>query len=178
MRAGFRLLVAVAAWMAVASASYAQRPTPERIRDWLTQLDAEDYAAREEATRQLTAAGETGIDALAEGVNSASPEVAWRASESLQQIAIDGNEATLKRVVAALEAQIPVVIATRVAAGAPHLGKGYRGSFATLTAKGAIGAGYLSGLKARILLMVALGQTRDRTVLAEIFARAGGVRES
>jgi L-asparaginase len=77
-------------------------------------------------------------------------------------------------IVAALEAQIPVVIATRVAAGAPHPGKGYRGSFATLTAKGAIGAGYLSGLKARILLMVALGQTRDRTALAGIFARAGG----
>jgi hypothetical protein len=36
-------------------------------------------------------------------VNSASPEVAWRASESLQQIAIDGNEATLNRVVAALD---------------------------------------------------------------------------
>ena len=80
----------------------------------------------------------------------------------------------LDGIVAALEAQIPVVIATRVAAGAPHLGKGYRGSFATLIAKGAIGAGYLSGLKARILLMVALGQTRDRTALADIFARAGG----
>ena len=77
-------------------------------------------------------------------------------------------------IVAALEAQIPVVIATRVSAGAPHLGKGYRGSFATLISKGAIGAGYLSGLKARILLMVALGQTRDRTALAGIFARAGG----
>jgi L-asparaginase/Glu-tRNA(Gln) amidotransferase subunit D len=45
----------------------------------------------------------------------------------------------------------------------------------SLTAKGAISAGYLSGLKARILLMVALGQTRDRAQLAEIFARAGGV---
>lgn len=75
---------------------------------------------------------------------------------------------------AALEAQIPVVIATRVAAGAPHLGKGYRGSFASLVAKGAIGSGYLSGLKARILLMVALAHTRDRAKLADIFARAGG----
>jgi L-asparaginase len=76
---------------------------------------------------------------------------------------------------AALDAGIPVVVATRVSAGSPHLGKAYRGSFMSLTAKGAISAGYLSGLKARILLMVALGKTRDRAMLAEIFARAGGV---
>jgi L-asparaginase len=75
----------------------------------------------------------------------------------------------------ALDAGIPVVVATRVAAGAPHLGKGYRGSFMSLTAKGAISAGYLSGLKARILLMVALGKTRDRVRLSEIFACAGGL---
>jgi L-asparaginase len=77
-------------------------------------------------------------------------------------------------IVAALDAGIPVVVATRVAAGAPHLGKGYRGSFMSLLAKGAISAGYLSGLKARILLMVALGQTRERSELAQIFGRAGG----
>ena len=65
---------------------------------------------------------------------------------------------------AALEAGIPVIVATRVTAGAPHLGKGYRGSLASLLAKGAIPSGYLSGLKARILLMVALGETRDRAM--------------
>lgn len=75
----------------------------------------------------------------------------------------------------ALEAGIPVVVATRVAAGATHFGKGYRGSLASLTAQGAIPAGYLSGLKARILLMVALGITRDRARLTDIFARAGGM---
>jgi L-asparaginase len=74
----------------------------------------------------------------------------------------------------ALEAEIPVVVATRLTSGAPHPGKGYRGSFQSLLAKGAIGAGYLSGLKARILLMVALAQTRDRGALANLFARAGG----
>jgi hypothetical protein len=67
------------------------------------QLDAEDYAVREEATRELIAAGESGIESLAEGVNSTSPEVAWRASESLQEIAIAGNEQTLNRVVDALD---------------------------------------------------------------------------
>jgi L-asparaginase len=85
------------------------------------------------------------------------------------------NEPFYEGITAALDAGIPVVIATRVAAGAPHLGKGYRGSFMSLTAKGAISAGYLSGLKARVLLMVALAQTRDRAKLAEVFARAGGV---
>jgi L-asparaginase len=77
-------------------------------------------------------------------------------------------------IAAALDAGIPVVVATRVAAGAPHLGKGYRGSLMSLLAKGAISAGYLSGLKARILLMVALAHTRERSGLAPIFARAGG----
>jgi L-asparaginase len=74
----------------------------------------------------------------------------------------------------AIAAGIPVVVATRVLAGAPHPGKGYRGSFQSLLDKGAIGAGYLSGLKARVLLMAALAQTRDRAALAEIFRRAGG----
>jgi L-asparaginase len=76
---------------------------------------------------------------------------------------------------AALEAGIPVVVATRIQGGAPHLGKAYRGSLMSLMAKGAISAGYLGGLKARILLMVALAQTRDREKLAGLFARAGGV---
>lgn len=74
----------------------------------------------------------------------------------------------------ALEAQIPVIVATRLTSGAPHLGKGYRGSLASLMAHGAIPAGYLSGLKARILLMVALAHTHDRAALSDIFARAGG----
>ena len=84
------------------------------------------------------------------------------------------NEPFYQGICAALEAGIPVVVATRVSSGAPHPGKGYRGSFQSLLEKGAIGAGYLSGLKARILLMVALGHTHDRAALDSIFARAGG----
>jgi L-asparaginase/Glu-tRNA(Gln) amidotransferase subunit D len=38
--------------------------------------------------------------------------------------------------------------------------------------KGAISGRYLTGIKARILLMVALAKTKDRKELAEIFARA------
>jgi L-asparaginase len=75
---------------------------------------------------------------------------------------------------AAIDAGIPVVAGIRLPSGAPHFGKGYRGSFQSLIAKGAIASGYLSGLKARILLMVALAQTTDRARLKAIFAQAGG----
>ena len=38
--------------------------------------------------------------------------------------------------------------------------------------RGAISGSYLTGIKARILLMVALAKTQNRKELAEIFARA------
>lgn len=84
------------------------------------------------------------------------------------------NEPFYNAIRDALESGIPVVITTRLASGAPHAGKAYRGSFQSLAKEGAIGAGYLSGIKARILLMVALGHTRDRAALADLFRRAGG----
>jgi L-asparaginase len=74
----------------------------------------------------------------------------------------------------AIDAGIPVVVATRCPSGAPHPGKGYDGSFQSLVRHGALSAGYLSGLKARILLMVALAHTTDRGRLQEIFTHAGG----
>jgi L-asparaginase len=77
-------------------------------------------------------------------------------------------------VCAAIDAGIPVVAGLRLPSGAPHLGKGYMGSYQSLMAKGAISSGYLSGIKARILLMAALGHTQDLKQLREIFARAGG----
>lgn len=77
-------------------------------------------------------------------------------------------------VCAAIDAGIPVVAGLRLPSGAPHLGKGYMGSYQSLIAKGAISSGYLSGIKARILLMTALGHTRDLKQLREIFAQAGG----
>jgi L-asparaginase len=74
----------------------------------------------------------------------------------------------------ALDAGIPVVAGLRLPSGAPHFGKAYRGSYKSLIEKGAISSGYLSGIKARILLMVALGHTDSRERLREIFAAAGG----
>ena len=74
----------------------------------------------------------------------------------------------------ALQAGIPVVIGVRIFAGAPHRAKAHAGSFLSLLEHGAISAGYLSGIKARTLLMAALAQTQDLGELQEIFERAGG----
>ena len=74
----------------------------------------------------------------------------------------------------AIDAGIPVIAGSRLPSGAPHPGKGYPGSWQSLVRKGAISSGYLSGIKARILLMVALGETKDPDRLREIFRIAGG----
>jgi L-asparaginase len=79
-----------------------------------------------------------------------------------------------KAICEAIDAGIPVVVATRCPSGAPHPGKGYDGSFQSLIRHGALPAGYLSGLKARILLMVALAHTTEPDRLQEIFTQAGG----
>ena len=72
----------------------------------------------------------------------------------------------------ALAAGIPVVIASRHLGGQPHPSKAYKGSLKSLVDRGAIAGHYMSGVKARILMMIALAQTSDRSELAEIFARA------
>ena len=98
----------IAAWgacfagWAICASALAAAPTAGQIAGWLKQLDDEDYTRREEAGRQLLAAGEAAIDALAQGILSSSPEAAWRAGETLKQIAVEGNERQLERVAAAL----------------------------------------------------------------------------
>jgi hypothetical protein len=78
-------------------------PTAAQLQGWVRDLDSDDYSVRETATRELTAAGPDAIEALAHGVVSASPETAWRASEALQEIALQGDETALARVAAALD---------------------------------------------------------------------------
>jgi L-asparaginase len=72
----------------------------------------------------------------------------------------------------ALGAGIPVVLGVRIFAGTPYFAKGHEASFRTMVERGAISAGYLSGIKARVLLMVALAHTQDRSALEKIFAQA------
>jgi L-asparaginase len=74
----------------------------------------------------------------------------------------------------ALDEGIPVVLGVRIFSGAPHRAKAHKASFLSLLEHGAISAGYLSGVKARILLMVALAQTQNRQELWDIFEGAGG----
>jgi L-asparaginase len=72
---------------------------------------------------------------------------------------------------AALEAGIPVLVATRAVAGGVSPRYGYEGGGRDLQALGAMMAGTLSGLKARILLMVALG-AGDTIPVARIVSEA------
>lgn len=78
-------------------------PSPEQLQTWLRDLDSEDYSQRDAASRELIAAGPDAIDSLAQGVVSSSPETAWRANEALSEIAIQGDEAVLEQVAAALD---------------------------------------------------------------------------
>lgn len=82
----------------------------------------------------------------------------------------------------AIDAGIAVVVVTRLPRGGvvPDGGGGgvgggdyaLKGSSGNLLARGAIAGGYLSGLKARILLMVALAHGSDRAALADHFSKA------
>lgn len=74
----------------------------------------------------------------------------------------------------ALKSGIPVVVGVRILAGTGYHAKGHEGSLRSMIEHGAISAGYLSGAKARILLMVALAHTRDWNNVRAIFQRAAG----
>jgi L-asparaginase len=72
---------------------------------------------------------------------------------------------------AALEAGIPVLVASRAVAGGVNPRYGYEGGGRDLLSLGAMMAGPLSALKARVLLMVALG-AGDAVPLAQVVADA------
>ena len=82
------------------------------------------------------------------------------------------NDGPFEAVCDAIAAGIPVVVATRVLVGRTHGEYVHPGSNRRLREAGAIPAGFLSGQKARILLMVALATTDDPAELKSIFARA------
>src|SRR4051812_28740032 len=96
------LVLAPLAVTFTSSASEPVRTSPEQVRQWIDQLDDDDYAVREKAESALSQAGAPAILLLAEGVVSSNPEVAWRSSETLERIAMEGDEATMDRVVGVL----------------------------------------------------------------------------
>jgi hypothetical protein len=75
------------------------RPTPAQIRQWIEDLNHDDYSTRENAAAQLTTAGPAAINPLAQGIVSGNPEVAWRCGEVLEHIALEGDEPTVERIV-------------------------------------------------------------------------------
>lgn len=74
-----------------------------------------------------------------------------------------------KGIFAAREAGIPVVLATRVHAGRVAQVYSYTGSAGEMYSHGIILAGELTGQKARLKLMLALGITRDNEQLRQFF---------
>lgn len=78
------------------------RATAAQVREWMSQLDHDDFAVRETAAVRLSRAGALAIRPLAEGILSPSPEVAWRSSETLERMAMEGDEATMDQVVSVL----------------------------------------------------------------------------
>ena len=74
---------------------------------------------------------------------------------------------------AALEAGVPVLVATRAVAGGVSPRYGYEGGGRDLISLGAMMAGQLSALKARVLLMVALG-AGDAIPVERVVADATG----
>jgi L-asparaginase len=74
-------------------------------------------------------------------------------------------------VLGALAERIPVVLASRVMTGPVFTNTyGYPGAEIDLIGRGLVPAGYLSGLKARLLLGLLLRDTSDRSVIADAFS--------
>ena len=90
-------------WVLVLGTAFAEPPSPGQIRCWIRQLDSHDFAVCAEASRNLADAGEPAIEALLATAGKADAEAAWRASGVLEQIALHGNERTLRRVTAGLK---------------------------------------------------------------------------
>ena len=76
-------------------------------------------------------------------------------------------------IVRAVERGVPVVISTRVHRGRVVPLYSFKGGGKSTLEAGAIFAGDLSPQKARILLMIVLGLTRDREVIRGIFEQMG-----
>ena len=79
------------------------------------------------------------------------------------------NEPMYEAIEYAIDKGVPVVISTRVYDGSVLPAYGFKGGGATLEEIGAVFAGDLTPSKARILLMLALAQTKDREELQAYF---------
>jgi hypothetical protein len=89
-------------WLLSASMVAASPPTSDELARLVAQLGDADFAARESAAEQLSSAGEAAIGPLVNSIRSDDPETAWRATTTLQQIAVAADTARYGRIAAAL----------------------------------------------------------------------------
>ena len=124
---------------------------------------------RQPVSRQvlLSARIETRVALLKVPAGSDDSLICYLIEKGLQGIVIEGTgrgnvpPAVVPGIQTALDGGIPVVIASRCLRGRVLDTYGYPGSGRDLRQRGAIFAGFLPGQKARIKLMVVLGQSRD-----------------
>ncbi len=102
--------------------------------------------------------------------------VPWLLSRGAQGLVIEAggagnvNQGLLRGISDALDARVPVVVATRCSAGRAEPVYGGAGGFATLAARGAISSAGLGVGKARLALQVALGIDPDPDAVRSYFA--------
>jgi hypothetical protein len=78
-------------------------PTPEQIDLWIKDLDSDKFQVREQAVKQLSAAGAVAIEPLAQAAGSSSRETSDRALEVLKTAWKSGDGVLQSRAKAALE---------------------------------------------------------------------------
>ncbi len=87
------------------------RPAPvskAQLSALVADLGHEDFARREAATRKLSQLGTDAVDSLVAASESQNAEVSWRALATLEQLGAKCGEATLNRLVTALNrVQVP-----------------------------------------------------------------------
>lgn len=90
------------AWLFLTAAVAAAPPSAGEVRAWISQLDGENFVAREVAVAHLADAGEAAIEPLIECIQGDSPEAAWRATAVLTQMAEKSDVPLYAKIVAAL----------------------------------------------------------------------------
>jgi hypothetical protein len=92
-----------AGWLFFTSMAQGAPPSAGQIQIWIRQLDSVEFAMREQAGRDLVSAGEAAVQPLCEVLLGFNRDAARRANVALEQIALSNGDATLTRVVAALQ---------------------------------------------------------------------------
>ncbi len=86
-----------------ASSQGATAPSPERIAQWIRELDDDKFAVRQRAEKALVEAGEPAVAALAEAARGDSAEVTMRSISALEALAGSEEAPASKAATAALE---------------------------------------------------------------------------